>query len=194
MKYLLIILAIVVCSSMVSLYYLLPSDPIPARDIALHVNGHPISYENIEDQHRKTGYHSTDREGDIDSLVTKQVLINEAQRLGLDKNNDFRIALKNYYEQSLIRVLTDHKLASIEVKITEQDIDRYLASSGKILTFTTVPLEEGEPVEGQSQQNSVLFDDLSESFRLLLTTLQPGEQVGQFETGTEVSIIRLDKV
>ena len=40
----------------------------------------------------------------------------------------------------------------------------------------------------------MLFDDLSESLRLLLTTLQPGEQVGQFETGTEVSIIRLDKV
>jgi hypothetical protein len=194
MKYLLIIFSIVVCSSMVSLYYLSPPDPMPSEDVALQVNGHSISYENIEEQHRKTGYHSTDREGDINSLVTKQLLIDEAQRLGLDKNDDFRMALKSYYEQSLIRLLTDHKLASVKVKITDKDINRYLGSSGKIFTFTRIPLEKGSPVEEQSQQNSVLFDDLSVSLRLLLATIQPGEQVGQFETGTEVSIIRLDKI
>jgi len=194
MKYLLIILSIVIFSSMVSLYYLLPTEPMPAQDVAFHVNGHPVSNETLEEQHRKTGYHSADREGDIDALVTKQLLINEAQRLGLDRNNDFRMALKNYYEQSLINVLTDHKIASIEVKISEQDIDQYLASSGSIFTFTQVPLEKGEPVDEQSQQNSVLFDDLSESLRLLLATMQPGEKVEQFETGTEVSIIRLEKI
>ena len=194
MKYLLIILSVVICSSIVALYYLRPSDPMPSQDVALSINGNSISYENIEDQHRRKGYHTTNRNREIDSLVTKQVLIQEAQRLGLDKNDDFRKALKDYYEQSLIKVLTDRKLASIEAGVTKEDIDRYLASSGKIFTFTRFQVENGIAVDEQSQQNSVLFDDLSESLRLILTTLQPGEQVGQFETGTEVSIIRLDKV
>ncbi len=195
MKYLMIILSIVVCSSMVSLFYLLPSNSSPAADVALHVNGHPITNKNIDEQGRTQGYHSVNREGDIDSLVTKQLLIDEAQRLGLDKREDFRMALKNYYEQTLVAVLTDYKLASLEVKIGEQDIERYLAGSGKHFIFTQIPLGKGgEPLEEQGRQNRVLFDDLSESLRLLLTTIQPGEEVRQFETGTEVSIIRLDKV
>ncbi|MBL4902014.1 MAG: hypothetical protein JKY62_05130 [Desulfocapsa sp.] len=194
MKYLLIILSIVIFSSMVSFYYLLPPEPMSVQDVAFHVNGHPVSRETVEGQHRKTGYHSADREGDFEALVTKQLLIKEAQRLGLDRKKDFRMALKNYYEQSLINVLTDHTIASMEVKISEQDIDQYLASSGSIFTFTQIPLEKGEPIDEQSQQNSVLFDDLSESLRLLLATMQVGEQVGQFETGTEVSLIRLDKI
>ncbi len=194
MKYLLIIFSIVICSSMAALYYLWPSDPGLSQDVALSINGHSISYENIEDQHRRKSYHSASRDREIDSLVTKQLLIQEAQRLGLDKKDDFRKALKDYYEQSLIKVLTDRKLASIEAGVTEEDIDRYLACSGKIFTFTRFQVDKGIAVDEQSQQNSVLFDDLSESLRLILTTLQPGEQVGQFETGTEVSIIRLDKV
>jgi hypothetical protein len=194
MKYLLIILAVVVCSSVVTLYNLWPSDPLSSQDVALRVNGHQFTYDNIEDQRVRKGYHTTSREGDIDSLVTKQLLIQEAQRLGIDRNNDFRKALKDYYEQSLIKVLTDRKLASIEAGVTEEDIDRYLASSGKIFIFTRIQMEKGIAEEHQSQQHSVLFDDLSESLRLILTTLQPGEQVGQFETGTELSLIRLDKV
>jgi len=194
MKYLLIILAVVVCSSAVTLYNLWPSEPMPSQDVALRVNGHQFTYDNIEDQHNRKGYHTASREKEIDSLVTRQLLIQEAQRLGLDRNNDFRKALKDYYEQSLIKVLTDRKLASVEAGVTEEDIDRYLASSGKIFTFTRIQMEQGISGEEQSQQHSVLFDDLSESLRLILTTLQPGEQIGQFETGTEVSVIRLDNI
>jgi len=194
MKYLLVILAVVIGSSIVTLYSLWPAPSSPAQDTVLQVNGHSISRQNIDDQNRRQGYHSANDEDDIDSLVTRKLLIGEAQRLNIDKNDDFRKALKNYYEQSLIRVLTDRKLASIEVEVTEKDIDKYLSCSGKIFTFTRIPVERGVAHKEQSQQNSVLFDDLSESLRLLLATLQPGEEVQQFETGTEVSLVRLDSV
>lgn len=194
MKYLLIILAVVICSSAVTLYNLWPSESLPSQDVALRVNGHQFTYENLEDQHIRKGYHTASREREIDSLVTKLLLIQEAQRLGLDRNADFRKALKDYYEQSLIKVLTDRKLVSVKTGVTEEDIDRYLASSGKIFTFTRIQMEKGISGEEQSQQHSVLFDDLPESLRLVLITLQPGEQVAQFETGTEVSMIRLDKI
>jgi len=140
------------------------------------VNGHMISQKNIDEQALKQGYHSGDTNDSIDSLVTRQLLLDEAQRVGIDKEGDFRKALKDYYEQSLIRVLTDRKLKSITVTISEEDIDRYLSCSGKIYTFTRIPMEKESPLTKQGRQNSVLFDDLSESLRSLLANLNTGEK------------------
>ncbi len=194
MKYLITVFVLVALSSVVTLYYLWPADPLLSQDVALRVNGHPMSQKQVDDQSRERGYHGETSEDQIDSLVTRQLLIQEAQRLGIDKEESFRKALKIYYEQSLIKVLTDRKMATLTIDVTEEDIDRYLACSGKIFTFTQIPIERGTVLETQGRQNAVLFDDLSEPMRFLLSCLEPGESVGQFDTGTEVSTLRLDKV
>ncbi|MBU1234514.1 MAG: SurA N-terminal domain-containing protein [Proteobacteria bacterium] len=194
MKYLFTIFVLVALSSAVTLYYLWPSDPVSSQDVALRVNGHPMSRKQIDDQSREQGYHGETLEEQMDSLVTRQLLLQEAQRLGIDKEEGFRKALKLYYEQSLIKVLTDRKMATLTIDVSEEDIDRYLSCSGKRYTFTQTPIERGNLPEAQSRQNTVLFDDLSEPMRFLLSSLQPGESASQFDTGTEVSTIRLDKV
>ncbi len=193
MKYLFTILAFVVLISVLTLYYLWPSDPVNSQDVALRINGHSMTHEQLNDQGRKLGYHGESKEDRVDSVVTRQILINEAQRVGIDKEDNFSKALKDYYEQSLIKVLTDRQLATVTVDVSEADIDRYLSCSGKIFIFTRIPVEKGQPLEEQGQQNKVLFDDLSESLRVVLATLKPGESISQFDTGTEVSLIRLDK-
>jgi hypothetical protein len=80
------------------------------------------------------------------------------------------------------------------VDIGDKDIDRYLSCSGKIYTFTETPIDKGEMLTAQGQQHTVLFDNLSESLRVLLSSLQLGESVSKFDTGTEISSIRLDKI
>ena len=127
--------------------------------------------------------------------MTRDILLQKAQRLGIDKEKGFREMLKRYYEQSLIKVLTDRKLASIKVEVEESEIDHYYSCFGKLYTFTHVPLINGEVPNGEAgQQSTVLFDDLAESLRLLLAGLQPGENASQFDTGTEIGRIRLDAV
>ncbi|MBU0943564.1 MAG: hypothetical protein KJ804_10900 [Proteobacteria bacterium] len=194
MKYLLTIFFLVALSSAATLYYLWPAGPPPSEDVALSVNGHSMSQKQIDEQSREQGYHGETPEDQIDSLVTRQLLIQEAQRLGIDQEEGFRKALKIYYEQSLIKVLTDRKMATLTIDVSEEDIDRYLSCSGKIYTFTQTPRERGKVVKTQGRTKTVLFDDLSESMRFLLSSLQPGESVSQFDTGTEVSTIYLDKV
>lgn len=193
MKYLFTILGLVLLSTAVTIYYLWPSEVAVPQHVAVSVNGHQISQKQVAEQQRR-GYHSTDLGASIDSLVVRQLLLDEAQRLGIDKEDDFRKSLKDYYEQSLIKVLTDRKLQTLTADIAETTIDQYLASSSKIFTFTRIPVENGKPLEGQNTQNRVLFDDLSESLRLVLASLQPGEEVFQFETGTEIGVIRLDSI
>ncbi len=194
MKYLFTILGLVLLSTAVTFYFLWPSDKKVPKNIVLSVNGHLISQKQLTEQQQRQGYHSLLAGDSIDSLVVKQLLLDEAQRLGIDKEDEFRKSLKDYYEQSLIKVLMDRTLGSLSANVSEVAIDRYLAGSGKMFTFTRIPMENGKPLLEQKTQNRVLFDDLSESLRLLLASLQPGEEVLQFETGTEIGIIHLDKV
>jgi hypothetical protein len=194
MKYLFAILGLVLLSTAVTLYYLWPSEVVGPQHVALSVDGHLISQKQVEEQQQRQGYHSADTRGSVDSLVVRQLLLDEAQRLGIDKEKAFTTSLKDYYEQTLIKVLTDRKLQTLTADVQENAVDQYLGSSAKIFTFTRIPVEDGEAMDHQKSQNRVLFDDLSESLRLVLASLQPGEEVLQFETGTESGIIRLDTI
>lgn len=194
MKYIFTIFFIAVLSSAITLYFLWPDKSILPQDVALRVNGHSMSQKQIDAQVQNQGYHGENREDQVKSVVTRQILIHEARRLGIDKEESFRKALKLYYEQTLIKDLTDRKLASITVDVSEKDIDRYLSCFGNTVTFTETPIDKGKMLKSQGRQHTALFDNLSESLRLLLSFLQPGESVSRFDTGTEISSIRLDKI
>jgi hypothetical protein len=194
MKYLYTIIFIVSLISAIAFYFLRPEKSLLTQDVVLRVNGHSMSQKQVDAQLQNQGYHGGNREDQVESLVTRQILIQEAQRMGIDKEENFRKALKLYYEQSLIKVLTDRKLSSITVDISDKDIDQYLSCSGKIYTFTETPIDKGKMLTAQGQQHAVLFDDMAKSLRLLLSSLQPGESASQFDTGTEINSIRLDKI
>lgn len=180
MKYLLTILALVILSSAITLYYLLPK------------NAAKLSPTNQPTQ--SSSYHQSHQHDRLVASATRQALVQEAQRIGIDKEDSFRRALKDYYEQSLVKVLTDRKLAEIKVSVSEENIEKYLSCFGNIITFTRFPIENGVVLEEGGFQSTVLFDELSSTLRLLLADLDPGEMAKQFDTGTETSVIRLDKI
>ena len=180
MKYLLTIFALVAMSSMLTLYYLWPDTP----------------NEDIGDSRpaQASSYHQASEQARLAASITRKILVQEAQRIGIDKEDSFRRSLKDYYEQSLVKVLTDRKLVELKVSVSEKDIDRYLSKFGYIFTFTRFPVEDGKVKEDSGYQSTVLFDELSATLRLLLTEFSPDESAKQFETGTEISVIRLDKI
>jgi peptidyl-prolyl cis-trans isomerase C len=61
----------------------------------------------------------------LDGLITKELLIQEAKKLKLDRKDKFIRAMERYWESTLIRDLMDLKLKEIEKKayVSEADID-----------------------------------------------------------------------
>jgi hypothetical protein len=195
MKYLFTIFFLFFLSTAVTIYFLWPSNHKSTQGVALSVNGHQMSEQQLQGQSQGRGYHGENEKDRISSIVTREILIQEAQRSGIDKEQEFREMLKNYYEQSLIKALTDRKLSSLKVEVEESEIDHYLSCFGKLYTFTRLPLVNGEVPKGEAGlQSAVLFDDLSEPIRILLSGLQPGQSASQFDTGTEIGLISLDAV
>jgi len=192
MKYLLTIIILVLASTVLALLYLRPGSTPAPEDIVVSVNGHAFTRDFFKDLDATGGYHEENQADRLNSVITRALLIQEAQRLGIDREEAFRTSLKNYYEQSLIKILTDREYKKLQVDVTDEEIDAYLACFGKIYTFTILPVS-GEQ-NTSPRQRSVLFDDLSDSLRLLLSKLKPGETKEQFDTGSRVGKIRLDKV
>jgi hypothetical protein len=92
---------------------------------AIKVNERTISREELE---KSYSYHISihgaikDRKTFIEELITKELLIQEAKKMGLDNEEPFRRSIQNYYEQTLIRNLTQKLVSGIKVSVSEDEV------------------------------------------------------------------------
>jgi hypothetical protein len=196
MKYLFVILTIILAMSAATFFFIWPEQPKEKKDILVTVNGHDISRGDIREEGR-TGSHHENSSDFLDSVISKQLLIEEAQKLNIDKEPSFRKELKEYYEQSLIKVLVERKNTSLQVQISDQEVDNYLNGYGKTYTFMLLKTPGPPSVDSLKKKgmpHSARFEDLSENLRLVLSTLKPGEMAMEFETGNEISAVLLEKI
>ncbi len=116
----------------------------PASMEAVKVNGRLITlgeFAKTYDEKAASCPLPPDRKQFVDDLVTKEILIQEAKRLGLDREEAFRRSIQNYYEQTLLKNLTQKKMSEIKVSVSEEEIASYYAGMGKIyeLKVLSVP-------------------------------------------------------
>ena len=93
MKYLIIILSIICTATLLTLYFVWPEQSMEAKHIAVTVNGHDLAKTAVAAQGVKTGYHSEDYSELLNSAITRELLIQEAQRQDLDEEESFRMSL-----------------------------------------------------------------------------------------------------
>lgn len=194
MKYLFVIAMIVCIVTGLTLFFSAKQTPLPLDKTALIINGHAVSQETVDKD--KFSYHDEKQQARLDSIITQQLLIQEAQRLRIDKEESFRKALKEYYENSLVKVLLDRKDRELEVSVEDWEIENYISLQGCTVSFTRledIPTTENLQESG-GLTTTALFDDLASPIQLLLSTLEPGKFGLLFDTGHEKYAIRLNKI
>jgi hypothetical protein len=197
MKYIIIMLLLVCAGTSATLYFVWPEHSVDTTNVAVSVNGHNLAKNRVEMAGEKNGYHSEEYAELLDSAITRELLIQEAQRQDLDKEESFRVSLKTFYEESLIKTLMDREYSKPATPITDAEVDTYLSYFGKTITFSRLPFVDNKvqlPTDVSASQNEVLFDDLAEPMKILLSSLKVGEYVVKFDTGNEQYAIRLEKV
>jgi len=197
MKYLYIIASIVALASILFLFSLLPEKETPPNDIALTVNGHDIGNSTVQQENTRYGYHTEDLSDVYDTVITRELLIQEAQKQQIDKEPSFRKALKDYYETSLIKILFERKNKELVIDIKDAEIKNYLSYLGKTITFTrldSIPETAISASSAKGLTTTALFDDLADPIKMLLSSLSPGQFGIRFDTGNEKFALRLDKV
>ncbi|MDJ0622667.1 MAG: hypothetical protein QNJ17_06860 [Desulfocapsaceae bacterium] len=197
MKYLIIIIGLFSALTAVTLLILVwPDDDNSQNDPIVTINGQPLTRQKIADVKNDANHSESDADN-ISELITKHLLISEAQRRKLDREPTFRLALKNFYEQSLIDTLLQQVKEEIETETTAAEVDTYLQSYGRIFTFYTLKTSGSvnqSKIKSLGTKYITRFDDLDLSLRHALATMQPGETTTALSSQDERIAIYLEAI
>lgn len=197
MKYIYFIAAALVAASAALWFF--TADDRPARQkAALIINDRVVSEAEFEKLYASRLPYYKKRDEFIDGLITRELLIQEARKAGIDKEEAFRRSIKNFYEQSLTKVLLDRKFASLQLAVSDDEVSRYRSLLGKRLQFTLFSADNKERAQNgefrHGEQTEGLFDDLSDEMKYPLFLLKEGERSTPFRMGDRYFAVKLDRV
>jgi len=76
----------------------------------------------------------------INRLLEKEILLQEAQKKGLDREKEFMRSIENYWEQALLRLLLQKKSNEIPglIHVYDNEIDEYYRETGEDLSRSDI--------------------------------------------------------
>ena len=117
--FILILVALMVSTALTGCVSKKETGPIVAR-----VNEYKMTADDLKEDIENSPY-SADEKKDIneflDLSIRKQVLIQEAQKLGLDRQRPFMKTIERYWEQTLIREILKKKMQEISKTVPKSE-------------------------------------------------------------------------
>jgi hypothetical protein len=196
MRYIYYIIGIMIIFSGLAVYGLFNTRVEVSKPV-LSINNRIISKAELAKM-MESKPHQMTREMFIESIIDKQLLIQEAVNNNINKEESFRRSVENFYEQSLINVLLDRKFKSLIVDVTNDEIARYEELMQSRLSLTKMIYPSLEDVQNFSHATikriESNFIDLSEHLKFIVLNLGKGQLSKAEITDFGVSIYRLDEI
>ncbi len=197
MKYIYYIVIILLGLSAIIGYELRTKSSSP-KDAALIINGMVITADEFNGLYSSQSPRSSGKADFINSLITKELLIQEAEKEGIDREEPFRKSIQDFYEQSLIKLLLDRKFAYLNVTVGDDELNRYIALLHKKVYLTIFGFDNMEEASKgtykDGENKSVPFEDLSRDIRNSIISLKEGQMTGPVRSGDRYIVIKLDKI
>lgn len=84
--------------------------------IVAKINNYNLTVSDFEDE-TKFGSSGRNKEELLDRLITKKILLREAQKQNFDKDRAFMEEIERYWEQALLKLLLKKKMAELSRSI-----------------------------------------------------------------------------
>ena len=110
------------------------------KEILAKINNYEITWEEFEGEFKASSYGYTDtaesRKEFLNTLINRKLILQDAQKKGLDKDKGFLKMIERFWEQSLLKVALDKKTKEVagSVMVNDKEIaEAYdnLLKSGK---------------------------------------------------------------
>lgn len=185
MRYLFSILMIAVLVTAVFVGYNFRRPVKRTSEVALKINALEVSADEYRNYAAERPYAGEDSREIVDSLVTRELLVQEAKRLNIDKEEAFRKTIERFYEQSLAKTLLERKAADFSVDPSPADIDKFLSLYRMEIDYCLLPVPNnagGAEAPGQEKEQirQEVFANLSTMLQLRFLSLKPGETSAPF--------------
>ncbi|MBU2648455.1 hypothetical protein KKI24_27360 [bacterium] len=206
MKYVVYISIIVVIFTAIAGITLFDGDEERSeKNCALRINDKMIGKEEFEKLYEHRPFHVADKKEFVQMLVGKELLIQEAQKLNLHQEDQFRLSVQSFYEQSLIRVLMDRKASSLKVAVAESDIDHYIDLLSRKIDFTIYEFDcvekalKREPYISREENRDQPFQKLSMDIRYMVSITGEGEFSKPVLSSTDIdqafyTVVHVEKI
>jgi len=200
MRYLYAIAIFVLLVSVSFLAYRFYPAATATEDIAIQINDRIITRAEFNQKYQGQGgiqdpFTAQPGEDFIQALITKELLIQEAKRMGLDREEPFRQSVQNFYEQSLIKILMEHRYATLPAGTTETELSRYqqLAGHKLHLVMTAFPTKKATTAQKTTQKKTavVSFDDLAGELKAALLAVEVGAETAPLAAGDHYETYRI---
>lgn len=120
------------------------------KKVVAQVNKYKMTAEDLWYEFKNAPYDEAEllktekgRRAYLDRLVEKEVLLQEAQRIGIDREKDFMKSIESYWEQALLRILFERKAKEISglIHVYDNEVEKYYKDSGENQPFSRVKNE-----------------------------------------------------
>ena len=110
------------------------------------------SYDEIERIKTENG-----RKQYLESFIEKEVLLQEAQRQGVDKEKAFMKSIENYWEQALLKTLLERKSREISgiIHVYDNEIEDYYRDFGEGASFSKVKNEIRDMIKKEKEEDAM---------------------------------------
>ncbi|MCK4463419.1 MAG: hypothetical protein KAU58_03810 [Candidatus Omnitrophica bacterium] len=119
----------------------------PSEKVAVKINDYSLSVGEFNElfSESKVSEDTPKMRGlFVENLISRKLLLQEAQKEGLDKEKDFLKAIEKFWEQSLLTIIVDKKIkeSSGDLTVSEQEIQDYYNNWIKLNPDEAKPLDE----------------------------------------------------
>ena len=117
------------------------------KPFAIKINNFTMTKQEFDNYFNKMNVSGNDtpaeRKKILDILISKKLILQEAEREGLDKSREFLNSLQDYYEQLLFKLIADKKSKELgsKVAVSDNEIKQYYEQLEK-KNLITKPLKE----------------------------------------------------
>jgi len=109
-----------------------------ADAIIVSVNNYNVTYDEFEKEFKDSTFGNTDtpesRKDFLNSLIDRKLILQYAQKEGLDKEKNFLKSIEKFWEQSLLKIALDKKTREIESKLSTSDWGVKRAAEAKMMS------------------------------------------------------------
>lgn len=196
MKYIYYVIALMIIFSGFAAYGLFETRVEVSKPF-ISVNDRIISEKEFERMlSRKPGHVNDEQFAEL--VIEKQVLIQEAIKQGINKEESFRQTVENFYEQSLIKILHDRKLDELVVDVSNDEIEKYRLLMPYTFYITKLVYSSMDDCANKNiigvEKIQSDFIDLSGDLKYILMDLAPGQTSEPQKTDFGVFVYTLDRM
>lgn len=136
----------------------------PDKKIVAQINKYKMTVEDLKYAFKNAPYDEAallktenGRKKYMGGLIEKEVLLQEAQRQGIDREKDFMKSIENYWEQALLKILLERKSKEISglIHVYDNEIEAYYKESGEDMPFVKVKNEIRDIIKQKKETDAM---------------------------------------